>query len=125
MYLRRKEMPIEKHILQRLKTNDNTLRELGLSGRNLTAIDMQELAKALAQNTNLTTLNVYDNQIGDEGAQALTYNKSLAQLVVIGNPMGEEWQEKLNSRIEDNKKQLVLRKHFHWGNGMAFFTPDN
>ncbi len=49
-----------------------------------------EGAKALAQNTTLTTLDLVGNNIGDEGAKALAQNTTLTTLYLGGNNIGDE-----------------------------------
>jgi Leucine-rich repeat (LRR) protein len=83
-------MPIDAALLERIKANDPTLTTLDLSNKKLNDSDIQQLANALATNTNLTNLDVGWNQIGDEGAKALAANATLTNLDVGGNQIGVE-----------------------------------
>jgi hypothetical protein len=81
---------IERAILNRLKANDPSLTGLDLSDRELTDSDIEMLMQALIENTNLTTLNVGSNQIGDIGAEALSRNVNLTYLDVSYDQIGDE-----------------------------------
>jgi hypothetical protein len=68
---------------------------------NLTKLDSycndfgDEGVKALATSKSLTSLAVHKNQIGNEGAQALTKNLSLTSLNIAFNEIGKEGIEAL------------------------------
>ncbi len=63
----------------------------------------------MASNTKLTTLNVGQNQIGDEGAKALASNTTLTNLNVGFNQIGIEGENHLREVIARNKKNIDMR----------------
>jgi Ran GTPase-activating protein (RanGAP) involved in mRNA processing and transport len=83
-------MPIDKGLLERIRVNDSTLKILDLSSQKLNAQGIRQLVNALASNTTLTSLDVGNNQIGDEGAKALAANATLTSLDVWSNQIGDE-----------------------------------
>jgi hypothetical protein len=56
-----------------------------------------EGAKALSTNTTLTSLDVSLNQIGDEGAKALSTNTTLTSMNVSSNHIGDEGAKALST----------------------------
>jgi hypothetical protein len=81
---------IDAAVFTSLKSNDPSLTALDLSCRKLQDSDIHALLQALAQNTCLTTLNLRDNALGDEGAKALAQNTFLTTLDVRYNQIGAE-----------------------------------
>jgi hypothetical protein len=77
-------MPLNAELLEQL----SSLTSLDLSEQSLTDEDITQLAQALSTNTTLTSLNVYNNQIGDIGAKALSTNTHLTSLNVSYNEIG-------------------------------------
>jgi len=82
-------MPLEKVILDRLKTNDPTLQQLELHRKHLTFEDLKALVAALEHNTCLTALDLSDNLINDEGAQLLAQSLRVLSLNVSANKISD------------------------------------
>jgi hypothetical protein len=68
-----------------------------------------EGAKALAQNTTLTSLILQNNNIGDEGAKALAKNTTLTSLVE-GNNIGDEGAKALaqNTTLTSLRLSVII-----------------
>lgn len=60
-------------ILKRLRNNDPTLTSLSLWNNNIGPKGACALAEALKQNKFLTTLGLENNEIGNEGAKCLAH----------------------------------------------------
>ena len=79
---------------------------------NLTSLDLwgsqigDEGAKALAGNNTLTSLNLGYNKIGDQGAKALAANNTLASLDLRDNKIGAKGAKALIKGLEANKNLL-------------------
>lgn len=80
-------MPIDSKILDRLRVNDASLRELNLSRNKLTDADIEGLCDVLLKNKNtaLSSLNLSWNLIGDVGVTALAKNTTITLLDVSQN----------------------------------------
>jgi len=82
-------MPLTKQILQRINSNDPTLKELNLSSQYpyLCVTDMQQLTDVLSRNTHLNILILCENNIGDEGAvilaTALSKNSNVSRIIDV------------------------------------------
>ena len=63
-------MPIDEHLLQKIKA-DKTLTELNLSNQALAKNDIQILIEGLSQNQALTSLNIHSNRISQDVQQQL------------------------------------------------------
>ena len=83
-------MPIDENILQRLRANDTGLTSLNLDNSSLVDTDIQTLVNDLKNNTNLKTLYLKKNKIGDEGAKALAEKVNLNGLSLSYNKIGNE-----------------------------------
>jgi Ran GTPase-activating protein (RanGAP) involved in mRNA processing and transport len=70
------------------------------------------LAQALQINSTLTTLDLYDNEIGDEGAkhlaQTLQINRTLTTLHLYSNQIGAEGAEHLAEALQVNTTLTML-----------------
>ncbi|HHU0114210.1 TPA: hypothetical protein ACT9LX_002924, partial [Legionella pneumophila] len=65
--------------------------ELNLSNQKLNAQDIKELiVPFLNTNPEIKSLNLRNNNIGDEGAKALAANQSLSTLNLRANNIGDE-----------------------------------
>lgn len=100
-------MPIDSQILQRLRENDPTLTLLVL--RHLDQQGILELAKVLIKtNTTLTTLNLTNSQIRNEGAQALAEalktNTVLTRLDLAYNEIDHGMVQNINGHLEYNQR---------------------
>jgi Leucine-rich repeat (LRR) protein len=90
-------MPLDAQLLEQLQQNNAGLTSLDLSSLSLTEEDITPLAQALSTNTCLTSLNVYNNQIRDEGAKALSTNTHLTSLNLEYNQIGDEGAQALST----------------------------
>jgi len=61
----------------------------------------------LAQNTTLTTLYLWLNEIGAEGAKALAQNTTLTSLEVRHTPIGNEGRVLIEKIIQHNKRTVI------------------
>lgn len=95
-------------LLDALKANNAYLTSLNLQGtRNrLTATKATELFQALALNTTLTELSLFDNNISDTGAtelsKALVVNNALAKLDLAQNQIGDTGAAELSKALMVN-----------------------
>ncbi len=80
---------IDETILRKLRNNDPSLVELSLTKQKLTDADVLILCEALKKNTAVKTLNLWNNQIGDQGAIALAQNKTLTTLQLGCNKISD------------------------------------
>lgn len=91
-------------ILTSLK--DNTLKSRHLSGQLLSLSQVEQLAKALKDNTSLTSLLLSVNNLGNEGCQiiveALKGNTSLNELSLDGNILGDEAGKAIGEMLKTN-----------------------
>jgi len=90
-------MPISSAVLKRIEADDPSLTELDLSYQKLTAVNIGLLVKTLEKNTHLTKLNLYANQIGDEGVVHLVKNTRLVALNLAANQISKIGTEALAS----------------------------
>ena len=97
-----------------LKANNTYLTSLNLQGtRNrLTATKATELFQALALNTTLTELSLFDNNISDAGAtelsKALVVNNALAKLDLAQNQIGDTGAAELSKALTVNTVLTML-----------------
>ena len=97
-----------------LKANNTYLTSLNLQGtRNrLTATKATELFQALALNTTLTELSLFDNNISDTGAtelsKALVVNNALAKLDLAQNQIGDTGAAELSKALAVNTVLTML-----------------
>ena len=98
-----------------LKANNAYLTSLNLQGtRNrLTATKATELFQALALNTTLTELSLFDNNISDTGAtelsKALVVNNALAKLDLAQNQIGDTGAAELSKALAVNTVLTMLK----------------
>ena len=91
-----------------LKANNAYLTSLNLqgTGNRLTATKATELFQALALNTTLTELSLFDNNISDTGAtelsKALEVNNALAKLDLAQNQIGDTGAAELSKALMVN-----------------------
>ena len=86
--------------------------ELDLGGLQLTALD-GELLTALCGLLNLTSLNLWNNNIGDAGAQALAGLVNLTSLDLWNNNIGDAGAQALAGLV--NLTSLDLSDNAHRG----------
>ena len=67
-----------------------------------------EGAKALANNTSLTLLDLASSQISHEGAKALANNTSLTSLDLSGNGLGNRGLCAFSEALKGKKNQRLL-----------------
>ena len=90
---------LDASLLDRIKKNDPTLKELNISNYKIGDKGAIELAEALKINTNLKTIDISNNEIGTSWfssgykggkalLQALAINKTLTSLNTTGNKLG-------------------------------------
>ena len=95
-------------LLDALKANNAYLTSLNLqgTGNRLTATKATELFQALALNTTLTELSLFDNNISDTGAtelsKALEVNNALAKLDLAQNQIGDTGAAELSKALMVN-----------------------
>lgn len=83
-------LPRDSSVAEALVHN-TTLTSLNLCNNNIG----DEAAKALARNTTITSLNLFNNYIGDEVAKALAHNITITSLNLSSNNIGNEGAEAL------------------------------
>ena len=96
------------HVLYQVIEQSTVLEDLWLEGNNLT-LDDGKLANAIAKNTTLKKLYIYNNNIGPEGikllADALKKNHTniLQGLYLYDNIIGDEGAKYIAKMLADNK----------------------
>jgi PAS domain S-box-containing protein len=81
-------MPIDPQLLKWLKNNDSSLISIDLSCQALKLDDIQTLIENLKRKNKLTTLNLKNNQIDDEGAILLANCPIFLNLILSGTRIG-------------------------------------
>ena len=82
-------MPIKKVILARLRANDPMLTQLVLRRQNLQLSDLESLGATLQHNSHLTTLDLSDNLIDDQGAEYIAKYFQVVVLNLAANDIGD------------------------------------
>lgn len=97
-------------IINRLVTNKTS--RLNLSGINITNKRAQSLSNAIATNTSLVELFLYDCQISSKGAQkianALKINTSLAALFMGNNQIGDAGAKAISEALKKSSSLIKL-----------------
>lgn len=116
-------MTIKSTILEQIRSNSSELKDLNLEKQNINVYELKELVEALANNTNLTSLNVDFNDIGDEGAEILAASIKLQTLKVCGNQITDKGAKALakNSYI----RSLSLAYNSIEDEGAEAFASNN
>ncbi len=93
-------------IITNALANNNNVTELDVSRNHIGVVG----ARALALNQTLTSLNVSSNHIGNAGARALAHNKTLTTLNVFDNQIGDAGARALA------RNQTLTTLNVHWNN---------
>ncbi len=106
-------MPIDKHILDKLRRNDESLKQLDLRNKHLAATDIQLLCEALKENMSLQKLSLERNSCGNEGAkylaEALAKNRGLQTFNLEDNLfLGDEGIKSLAEGLSKNTTLRIL-----------------
>ncbi|TAK72476.1 MAG: hypothetical protein EPO11_10010 [Gammaproteobacteria bacterium] len=105
-------MPIDATLLERLKDNDPTLKELNLSWMDLNDFDVQQLVVALTHNTTLTTLWLNYSRIRATGANAIALalkdNTTLITLGLSDNKIEDAGANSIALALTDNRTLTSL-----------------
>ncbi|CAF4624985.1 unnamed protein product, partial [Didymodactylos carnosus] len=84
----------ENKIVEKLRSNDQTLETLNIWGNNISSEGVKALAEALKTNQTLATLDIRNNNISSEGAkaiaEALKTNETLETLNMYTNNISSE-----------------------------------
>ncbi len=99
-------MSISEHILEKIRANDKSTTDLGISGSAVGDEGAKILAKALEGNTSLVSLELGNSNIGAEGAAALasvlTKGSALKTLYLRGNKIGDGGSKALAQALKNN-----------------------
>ena len=96
------------HVLYQVIEQSTVLEDLWLEGNNLT-LDDGKLANAIAKNTTLKKLYIYNNNIGPEGIKLLAdalkknHTNTLEGLYLYDNIIGDEGAKYIAKMLADNK----------------------
>ena len=99
-------MPISQELLDSIRNNQFTKRELDLSGKELEDEDVRSLASALSQNEHIKAVNLSENPIKDAGVQAVITLANIEELDVSETFFTASTTEFANIPFQD----LSLRK---------------
>lgn len=71
-------------------------------------------ASALAANTTLSKLNLFEKKIGDNGGKAFLKNKTLKDIQLSNNEIDSELTKEIVSHIETNKIIWEKKNKLNW-----------
>ncbi|CAF1524868.1 unnamed protein product, partial [Didymodactylos carnosus] len=97
----------ENKIVEKLRSNDQTLETLNIWGNNISSEGAKALAEALKTNQTLATLDIRNNNISSEGAkaiaEALKTNETLETLNISSNNISDEGAKAIAEAWKTNK----------------------
>lgn len=106
------QLQLSESLLKRISQNEYISSILNLSCQNLNDNHIQLLAKALKNNTTITTLVLYRNDITNTGAltisELLLTNKNISILDLNGNKIGAQGATHLAEALKSNKVVTAL-----------------